>query len=325
MGNDSSIKQEYSGVILIDKPVGITSFSVDSKIKRILGQKSVGHCGTLDPFASGLLPICVGKSLRVVRYADSYDKKYACTAVFGRKTDTGDNEGETVKDNFPNGDELKALKEEKYQAVLDCFNQISKITTQVPPIYSAKKINGRKAYELAREGKSFTLLPQNIAIRSLNVLNVYEIEVDNNRTIAADFEIECSKGTYIRTICEDVGELFGYGAHAVSLRRLAEGPFSVSDAVSLEELESQATSGDYSFIRGDAILTSHLPTLVVDEVQTRLIKNGCKLDASYFVDQLEGFEEGTRFRAMNEGNLIAVVYDATEEDGHIIRIERMLA
>lgn len=316
-----SLNQICNGIILIDKEAGMTSFCIDGKIKRMLGTKKVGHLGTLDPFATGLLPICVGDALRIIRYTDDYCKGYQCVARFGYCTDTMDTEGQEIFGRRPTKDELDELVRTDFKSVRSVFVEISTHTTQIPPIYSAKKINGRKAYELAREGKEIELKPQAIKIFKLEISSI----TINEDTFDVDFEVLCSKGTYIRVICDELGRRLEFGAHAIKLRRLVSGPFEVAKANTINEIESKIACGDMSFLIDEENAIEYMPVLEVNRIEASDIRLGKKILADRFVESLAKEEAGTRFRARCEGALIAIVYDSYEEAGHVLRIERMLA
>ena len=290
------------GIILLDKPQGMTSFDADKIVRRTTGIKKVGHSGTLDPFATGLLPVFTGDALKFMRYTDDYDKKYACRAVFGATSDTGDKTGEiTPVKNCGAGDIDK---------ITEALKEVASRELQTPPKYSAKKINGRKAYELAREGVEFELKPNKIKVYSLDITKT---EAMDNGTVAVEFEVHCSKGTYIRTICTDAGELSGFGAYAEELRRTMTGPFDIKDSVLPDDIKED------SFI--DPMLTlSGMPSVELDENMARLVSNGVKVQAS----RINGFaaEEGELCCARSEGRLIAVIY---RDDKGIVRIDRGFA
>ena len=309
--------EEQNGLILLDKSQGMTSFSCDGLIKKLLHTKKVGHLGTLDPFATGLLPLCVGKGLRYVRFADGFDKAYRCTAVFGKKTDTMDIEGEVIGGRLPNSEELVELQNSDFESIRAAFDEISKITSQVPPMFSAKKINGKKAYELAREGKEVELKPVPVKIRKLSVISIDIIE----NMIEVIFEVSCSKGTYIRSLCDSVGDMTGFGAYAKTLRRIASGPFLEADSYTFETIEKMANEGDYSFIRDASSIIVEMPSIELNNKEAADIKLGRKISAERFSSDMD---DGLH-RAMYEGKVIAVVYKADEKGRSIIRIERMLA
>ena len=310
--------EEQNGLILLDKSQGMTSFSCDGLIKKLLHTKKVGHLGTLDPFATGLLPLCVGKGLRFVRFADGFDKAYRCTAVFGQKRDTMDIEGQVIGGRVPTESELDELRDNDFEIIRAAFDEISKITMQVPPKFSAKKINGKKAYELAREGKEVELKPVPVTIKKMTVLSIEVVE----NMIEAVFEVRCSKGTYIRSLCDSVGDITGFGAYAKTLRRIASGPFLEADTYTYEKIEKMAAEGDYSFIKDASTIIIEMPALELNDKEAADIKLGRKVNAERFAEDMEG--DGL-YRAMHNGEVIAVVYENIENGRHVLRIERMLA
>lgn len=211
------------GFLNVYKPKGITSHDVVSALRRITKVKQIGHTGTLDPFAEGVLPICIGKATRLIEYLDD-DKAYTGTIQLGSSTTTYDLEGEEV--NF--SDKKVTLNE--IEAALDKFRgEID----QLPPIYSAIKVNGKKLYEYAREGKEVKIEPRRVNISKLEIIEYDE----TNRRLT--LHIECSKGTYIRSIAHDLGtELTTFG-HLVKLVRVKAGMFEVNNAVSLEHIQTK--------------------------------------------------------------------------------------
>lgn len=211
------------GFLNVYKPKGITSHDVVSALRRITKVKQIGHTGTLDPFAEGVLPICIGKATRLIEYLDD-DKAYTGTIQLGSSTTTYDLEGEEV--NF--SDKKVTLNE--IEAALDKFRgEID----QLPPIYSAIKVNGKKLYEYAREGKEVKIEPRRVNISNLRILNFYP------ETRQVELHIECSKGTYIRSIANDLGEELGTYGHLVKLVRVKAGMFEVNNAVSLEHIQTK--------------------------------------------------------------------------------------
>lgn len=307
----------FDGVILIDKPEGWTSFKTDGFVKKLIGSRKVGHLGTLDPFATGLLPVFCGKGLKYLRFCEGYDKEYKCRCIFGAETDTGDLTGEIISENYPSETELKELEASDFAKVRDAFAEIASRTEQKPPMYSAKKIDGVKAYDLARKGVEAELKPAKIKIYSLTIDKIETLE----KGFAVEFTCACSKGTYIRTICTDCGELLGYGAHAQTLRRTKNGPFDVAGAFTPDELSKMAEAGDHSFLQDPSTAISHIPEVVLDARQAKDLGFGRKI-------AFEGVEvkpERTFYRAVFEGNTIAVVYPANEDGKTVMRIERLFA
>ena len=307
----------FDGVILVDKPEGWTSFKTDGAIKKLTGSRKAGHLGTLDPFATGLLPVFCGKGLKYLRFCEGYDKEYKCRAVFGIATDTGDLTGEVISENYPSEDEMAGLIASDFAKVREAFKEISMSTEQKPPSYSAKKIGGVKAYDLARKGEEIDLPPAKIKIHSLVIDKIEPLE----KGFAVEFTCACSKGTYIRTICTDCGEMLGYGAYAQTLRRTKNGPFSVENAYTPDQLFEMAEKEDYSFLQSSSAAISHIPEVVLNSRQAKDLGFGRKIA----FEGAEVTDERTYYRAVFEGKTLAVVYPAVEEGKNVMRIERLFA
>ena len=209
-------------VILVDKPVDWSSFDVVKKIKNIGRFKKVGHAGTLDPFAEGLLIIGTGDETKKLKNWSDADKIYRAEIEFGKQTNTYDVTGEVTESI-----EMERIDWEKINNILKSFLGI---TDQLPPMFSAKKVNGVRLYKLARKGKEIERKPQQIRIDKMDMLNKYENSME--------IEIYCSKGTYVRTIAHDIGLKSGYGAFLKTLKRINVGNFSVKDALSIGQFES---------------------------------------------------------------------------------------
>lgn len=222
-----------NGVILINKEKGISSFGVVAKIRKILNIKKVGHTGTLDPEATGLLPILVGNGTKISKYLIEHDKTYITKLKFGIKTDTADSEGEVIKkDNF----KLNKKDEDLYKNV---FNSFIGKSTQIPPIYSAIKVDGKKLYEYARKNEEVEIKPREIEIYDIKIIN---INYDENEI---DFEVSCSKGTYIRTLCENIAKKLKTVGYMKELKRTRVDNFRIEDAITLEELENNKDNEEY--------------------------------------------------------------------------------
>ena len=307
------------GFILVDKPEGWTSFKTDRFVGKLLGTRKVGHLGTLDPFATGLLPVFVGKGLKFLRFCEGFDKGYSCKCIFGATTDTMDKTGEFTSENYPSEDVLAELADTDYAAIREAILKVKNTKEQLPPAYSAKKIDGVKAYELARKGEMPDLKPASVTIYKLDITDISRPE----KGLAIDFDCECSKGTYIRTICSDLGDITGFGAYADSLRRTINGQFSVKDAYTPEQLEKMVSEGNFSFVRDASETISFLPEIKLDPKQAKDIKFGRKI-AFPFEVEIEG-DERIYYRATFEDSLIAVVFPSVENGELIMRIERLYA
>jgi tRNA pseudouridine55 synthase len=229
------------GVLLVDKPAGPTSFGIVARIRAALpGRVRVGHAGTLDPFATGLLVVLVGRATRLASFLTSLDKRYATTLVLGATSDTGDRDGEIT----PTGLAVPAASEIR-EAAAALVGEID----QVPPSASAVKVGGRRAYALHRQGQEVTLAPRRVRIEALEVT-----AVDGHRV---ELDVSCSKGTYVRALARDLGEALGCGAYCDALRRTAVGALSVDDAAPPEVIVEDFDGG--SWFRTPAAALAHLP------------------------------------------------------------------
>jgi tRNA pseudouridine55 synthase len=219
------------GIINVNKPEGWTSQDVCSKLRHILKVKKIGHTGTLDPMATGVLPVCIGKATRIIEYYDRDSKSYHAKMKLGITTDTLDITGEVLK----TADCSKVSE----TAVREAFKAYTGHVMQVPPKYSALKINGKRAYDLAREGRDFEIKPREIMIFSNSLT-----DIDLEHGIIG-FDVTCSKGTYIRTICDDIGRELGCGAAMTALTRTASGYFRIGESHTIEEIAGAETPEDF--------------------------------------------------------------------------------
>ena len=212
------------GILIVNKEKGYTSHDVVAKVKKILKVKKVGHTGTLDPNAEGVLPLLLGDGTKISKYLIEHDKIYEVTLKLGIKTETADSEGKILKEKQVNWNEINSNIELVAKSFLGKQEQI-------PPIYSAIKVNGKKLYEYARNGQTVEIKPRKIEI--------YEIELQeiNERQNEIKFKVHVSKGTYIRSLCEDIAEKLGTVGYMKELKRLKVGKFSIGEAVTIEELE----------------------------------------------------------------------------------------
>ena len=212
-----------SGVLLLDKPAGITSNKALQEVKHLFGAAKAGHTGSLDPLATGMLPICLGEATKISAFLLDADKRYRVTCRLGITTSTADADGEVVQTRDFSGITMKHIEK--------LVPEFSGSISQVPPMYSAVKHQGQRLYALAREGIEVERKPRTVQI--------YQLLLHSLNEGLLDLEVACSKGTYIRTLVEDMGEALGCGAHVVQLRRLSVGPFD-GDMVSIDELRAAA-------------------------------------------------------------------------------------
>ena len=212
------------GVLLLDKPVGLSSNHALQRAKRAMDAQKAGHTGTLDPFATGLLVCCMGRATKISGAMLNADKSYLATIAFGRETDSGDLTGIVVSEASP---EFEGVSQERLTAVLDSFVGTQ---LQIPPMISALKRDGKPLYEYARQGIVLEREPREITIRGIELLST--------TPMSADIHVHCSKGTYIRTLAQDIGRMLGCYAHLSALRRTRVGPFALDTAIELETLQT---------------------------------------------------------------------------------------
>ena len=248
-----------NGIIIIDKPQEWTSNDVVSRLRRVFNTRRIGHGGTLDPMATGVLPVFVGRATRGVEFFEHAEKVYETTIRFGLTTDTEDITGKTLTECEV------SLTREDLEAVLPRFRGD---ILQIPPMYSAIKVNGQKLYDLARKGREVERQPRPITIHELQLL-----EFAGNE---ARLRVRCSKGTYIRTLCKDIGEALGCGGCMAALRRVQAGEYTLEGSIPLRQLlDISEAGGDVEHLLRpvDTMFASH-PQLRLNEKQTRLVKCG---------------------------------------------------
>jgi tRNA pseudouridine55 synthase len=286
------IKNVVSGVLVVDKPIGLTSHDVVQIIRRGTGIRRAGHTGTLDPRASGVLVVLIGPAVRLSEYVSASDKRYQATIRLGSSTDTYDAEG-TVTATRP----IEDVDEERFDEILQTF--VGEIE-QVPPPYSAVKVKGRKAYEMARQGEEVDLEPRTIQVYSLDILEWAPPE--------AVIDVYCSSGTYVRSLANDLGKALGTGAHLVGLRRTKSGRFTLRDAVPLRRLKESFDAGDwYKYLIPAADALGDWPMVELDGDQVELIRHGHRIPA-------EPGSKGWARGISQQGDLVALLeYD--EESG----------
>lgn len=258
--------------MVIDKPAGLTSHDVVSRVKKILGAKKAGHTGTLDPMATGVLPVCIGEATKLAQFLSLENKTYRATMLLGVRTDTQDIEGKVTQKSDV------AVTEDDIRRALAAM--VGKIR-QIPPAYSALKHKGKPLYKYARQGEFPEIAPRDVEIFNINIKDVSFPDVT--------FEISCSKGTYIRTLCADVGEVLGCGACLSGLRRLQSGFFTEDAAVSMD---GDAGELQERFLCGMLALSECLPGLAavsVDEVDAARLKAGFQPDAEMIGTNVPAF------------------------------------
>ena len=257
-----------NGILIVDKPAGWTSQDVAAKLRGVFHERRIGHSGTLDPMATGVLVLFVGRATRAVEFAESDSKEYLAGLRLGLVTNTQDTSGETLETH------PVAVTREQLDAALDAFQgDIS----QIPPMYSAIKIGGKKLYELARKGQEVERKPRNITI--------FELAVEDGSGSDWDLRVRCSKGTYVRTLCHDIGQSLGCGGCMSSLRRTRAGRFTLEQAVTMEQILAFAQEHDPAelLLPVDALFAQH-PALIVTLGQTEKLKHGASIRDCHFAD-----------------------------------------
>lgn len=246
------------GLLNIDKPQGITSHDVVAAVRRGTGIKKVGHAGTLDPIATGVLIICVGNATRLSQYVMDHDKVYHATLRLGIDTDTYDVEGTIVQTSE------NTISQNEVEAILPKFRGD---VQQIPPMYSAIKKDGKKLYELAREGKTIEREPRPVTIHELDIMRWDFPEVD--------LHVKCTAGTYIRSLAHDIGQETGLGGHLTALRRVSSGDFHVEDAVELDTLKAAFADGTWKhYLRPGEIAVRTMHRLDLSTEQVKIVQNG---------------------------------------------------
>lgn len=260
------IKNAISGVLVVDKPIGMTSHDVVNAVRFGTGIRRAGHTGTLDPRASGVLVILVGPAVRLSEYVSASDKRYQAIIRMGASTDTFDADGRFTRQLQP----AINVSEQQFEDALKNF--VGEIE-QTPPPYSAVKVRGRRAYDMARRGEPVALPPRKI--------NVYHLEVLEWALPEVVVDVHCSSGTYVRSLANDLGEVLGTGAYLVGLRRTKSGRFSLRDATPLRKLQESFRAGNwYQYLIPAAEALGDWPAVELDPDQVEAVKHGHRIPAN---------------------------------------------
>lgn len=261
-----------NGIVNIYKEKGYTSHDVVAVLRKVVGQKKIGHTGTLDPDATGVLPVCLGRATKVCELLTDHDKTYEALLLLGKTTDTQDISGEVLEERNPGN-----LTEEE---VCSCIESFIGEYDQIPPMYSALKVNGKKLYELAREGKTVERKSRRVQIHGIRIL---EMNLPHVR-----MKVDCSKGTYIRTLCHDIGEKLQVGGCMEELERTKVGRFLKEDAVTLDEVRQKMEQGEGAelFTPLDQIF-AELPAVTVTDAKAWMSYNGNDLPERFLLEKEE--------------------------------------
>lgn len=285
-----------NGILVLDKPLGKTSHDMVSLLRRLTGIRRIGHTGTLDPEATGVLPICIGIATKAAELLTCSDKKYRAEFILGMTTDTQDAEGEVLTECpvFCSGQQIR-------EAAASFVGEIE----QVPPMYSAVKQNGKKLYELARKGITVERKKRKVQISAIEILSIEDVKVT--------IDVHCSKGTYIRTLCEDIGLRLGVGAYMNRLQRRAAGRFTIQEAYKVQEVCRRAEEGtlEQILVPVDQLFES-APALTVDGRQRERVINGARIP-------WPGLSEGQCYRVYDEEKKFLCL--SCFEDG-VLRLEK---
>ncbi|CAG0974067.1 tRNA pseudouridine synthase B [Anaerolineales bacterium] len=292
--NSQDVKNAISGALVVDKPVGMTSHDVVQAIRNGTGLRRAGHTGTLDPRASGVLVILVGPAVRLSEYVSASDKRYQAIIRLGGSTDTFDSEGKVTLSKDPLN-----VTEEQFNNALQTF--VGEIE-QTPPPYSAVKVQGRKAYEMARQGEEVDLTPRKITVHHLEVLEWAPPEVV--------IDVHCSSGTYVRSLANDLGVMLGCGAYLVGLRRTKSGRFSLRDSVPLRKLQEAFTAGNwYQYLIPAAEALGDWPAIELNPDEVEGVRHGHRV-------KVVGEPTETKVRGVStQGELVALMEMVINEDG----------
>jgi tRNA pseudouridine55 synthase len=295
-----------SGVLLVNKPTGMTSHDVIDQLRRILDTRRIGHTGTLDPGADGVLLICINQATKVAQYLTEMDKEYLAVVKLGVTTDTYDRAGRVVKTE----ENLNVSLDEIRKVVLSFTGRIQ----QIPPAYSAIKQNGKRLYQLARAHKKVEARGREVEIKKLEILDIDIPWIH--------LKIACSKGTYIRSLAFDIGEKLGCGAHLFSLRRTRIGPFKWEDSLSLQKVtDIQDNGGIKSVLLSIEKALGHLPAVVVNTSFAKKVKDGIPLKSSAVVAVEGKINENQTITLKNEQNLVIAIGKALADTGNFLDLK----
>ena len=316
------------GVLVINKPAGWTSHDVVARARTLFGMSKVGHTGTLDPAATGVLVLCLGRATRIAEYLMSADKAYRAVLRLGVATDTQDATGTVV------GRVAETLPEQV--AIAEVMNRFVGRRQQVPPMYSAVKVKGVPLYKAARAGRTVSRSPREFTVRSLEILSIGPMPEGTAHlpTLDVTFDVVCSKGTYVRTLCADIGELLGVGGHLASLERRRVGRFCIEEALSLDDLAGLAGRGAVETrLYTLAAALADLPALHVDRDAVEGLRHGVAVPVSRVVSSEGAWMAGAFVRLLSpDGRLVGIgkAPCSAEElkqahPGTMIKLEKVLA
>ncbi len=301
------------GILIIDKPVGLTSHDIVARVRRMLKEKRVGHTGTLDPFATGVLVLLIGKATRLAQFLNDATKEYEGTIRFGYATDTGDSTGSIRAETLAQSTSQEFSKGWDKHILDASFESLRGNIQQVPPMYSAKKVGGKKLYEFARRGEEIERRAVNIIVHEFEVKDAESngIRHNSNGTCDLDIRVVCSSGTYIRALAESLGERLGVAAHLHALRRTRAGDFQIKEARTIEEIDEFVSSGTMveSLLVPLRSALPKIPITLLPANSVRLVLHGASIHS------IEPWVDGEVVQLCDQaGELVALgVYDKQEK------------
>ncbi|MCN4143835.1 MAG: tRNA pseudouridine(55) synthase TruB [Thiohalomonas sp.] len=313
-----------NGILVLDKATGISSNAALQKVKRLYHAQKAGHTGSLDPLATGVLPICLGEATKVSHYLLDADKRYRAKCVLGSVTTTGDSDGEII--------DTKPISELNKTQILDLLASFEGEQDQTPPMFSALKHNGRPLYEYARKGIEIERKSRRITLFEIKLLDFSTVNKSADKPAFIEIEVHCSKGTYIRTLCEDIGQAIGCGAHISTLRRLTSGPFSLSQAITIKQLYEQFNPDDeldeVKQRQMDELLLStetaieQIPSVMLNEAQFKQIQHGMTIEfvPAAMAMAISNSSSGTMVKSDNYRlyfNNILIALSILDDDMHL--------
>lgn len=294
----------YNGIINVYKEKGYTSHDVVAKLRGILHQKKIGHTGTLDPDAVGVLPVCLGSATKLCDMLTEKDKVYEAVLLLGLKTDTQDISGEILDKK-----EVAVTQEEVVTAIQSFIGEIM----QIPPMYSALKVGGKKLCDLAREGI--------VVERKARPVTIFSIEIQKIELPRVTMRVHCSKGTYIRTLCEDIGEKLGCCGCMESLTRTRVSRFEIADSKKLDEIAKMAEEGTFEgFVTSVEEMFRNLPGVHVDAKWDKLLWNGNPFTEECLVEQIQ-FVPGKQYRIYSAQNIFIGIYEYQQEQRRLFPVK----
>lgn len=311
-----------NGILVLDKPTGISSNAALQKVKRLYQAQKAGHTGSLDPLATGVLPICLGEATKVSHYLLDADKRYRAKCVLGSVTTTGDSDGDII--------DTKPIPELNKIQILDLLASFEGEQDQTPPMFSALKHNGRPLYEYARKGIEIERKSRRITLFEIKLLDFSTVNKSADKPAFIEIEVHCSKGTYIRTLCEDIGQAIGCGAHISALRRVTSGPFSLSQAITIEQLYEQFNPDDEldeaRQLQMDELLLptetaiEQIPSVMLNEAQFKQIQHGMTIEFVPATMAISNSSSGTMVKSDNYRlyfNNILIALAILDDDMHL--------